>query len=94
VIFDTGQREWDELSKQQKRSYLLGENVLFATVGIGFFALLGYLARWNDHEWWTALGFAVFGLFCCLVIFMVTIPIRLDRIRRSKARTRAVRNQA
>ena len=88
VRFETGQREWDELSAKEKRSYLLGENLFFMGVVCSFFAFLGYLARWNDDKWITALAFALFGLFCCFCVLLFTVPIRLHRIRESKRRSR------
>jgi hypothetical protein len=86
--FGTGQREWDDLTAKQKRSYLLGENASFMSVICAFFGVLGYFARWNDDRWMTAFVFVLFGLFCCIVVLMFTVPIRLNRIYQSKRRTR------
>jgi hypothetical protein len=88
VLFATTDREWDEFTEAKKRRYVFGESLEFSAVTIVFMAVLGYLARWNDQPWVTALVFAIFGFGLSVLSMIPIATARVIRIRMSIRKAR------
>ena len=86
--YETGRREWTQLSREQKRKYLWSGLVAIPAVITTLAAIGGYFLRWHEPYWVMAvlLGFLglLSGLICSALLLAVrSLPV-LTSLRRTK----------
>jgi len=86
--YETGRREWEHLSRDEKRVYLWSGLLAIPILVTTFAAIAGYFLRWHEPYWMMSVFLGVLGLLSGLICsgFLLTIrglPV-LASLRRSR----------
>jgi hypothetical protein len=92
--YETGRREWANLSREQKREYLWSGLVAIPMILAGLAGVVGYFLRWHEPYWTMAviLGFLglLSGLICSALLLVIrSLPVvaSLRRMKINQSRT-------
>jgi hypothetical protein len=88
--FETGNREWVDLTRDEKRKYLWSGTLMLPAVTTLLAAVAGYLVRWHEPYWMMAVFFGILGLITGMICSSFLWLKRGIRIWGSLQRTRDV----
>ena len=88
--YHTGNREWAQLTPDERRKYLWSGVLLVPTVTTVLAAVAGYLVRWHEPYWAMAVFFGFLGFITGVICSSFLLLRRGVRIWASLQRTRDV----
>ena len=88
----TGNREWIQLSRDERRRYLWSDARIIVLTTTALAAIAGYVVRWHEPYWFMAVFFGFLGLITGLICSSYLWLKRGLRVWASLRRTRQTRS--
>ena len=74
--YETGRREWTDLSPDEKRKYLRSGLLMLPVVTTALGAIGGYFLKWHEPYWFMSVFIGFLGLLSGLICSAVLLLIR------------------